>query len=201
MQLSPSPLSIVAHEFREIQIKAAEEDQPKGSLGLNFNRKWGAIDNDPLNWILELTVEFGGDQVEAKAPYAGLMRIEGIFKINKDYPEDKRDSLIRVTGASILYGACREMLANLTARSSHGMISLPSVSFISAPSASEKTLAKKKQGEESRTLPEMIGMTAYFDAWQRVDSDEGVPLAVANRVFGKDALKPIIEELNEILVA
>ena len=42
---------------------------------------------------------------------------------------------------------------------------------------------------------------AYLDAWQSVDSDEGVPLAVANRVFGKDALKPIIEELNEILVA
>jgi len=34
-----------------------------------------------------------------------------------------------------------------------------------------------------------------------VDSDQGVPLAVANRVFGKDALKPVIEELNEVLVA
>ncbi len=54
---------------------------------------------------------------------------------------------------------------------------------------------------------------AYLDAWQSVDSDdlsavvpprgtkeEGVPLAVAKRVFGKDP-KPIIEELNEILVA
>ena len=30
--------------------------------------------------------------------------------------------------------------------------------------------------------------------------EEGVPLAVANRVFGKDAVKPIIEELNEVLV-
>ena len=149
MQLSPSPLSIVAHEFREIQVKAAEEDKPKGTLGLKFNRKWGASDNDPLNWILELTVEFGGDQGEAKAPYAGLMRIEGMFKIHKDYPEDKRDSLIKVTGASILYGACREMLANLTARSSHGIISLPSVSFISAPSASEKTPAKKPTAQKT----------------------------------------------------
>jgi preprotein translocase subunit SecB len=149
MQLSPSPLSIVAHEFREIQVKAAEEDKPKGTLGLKFNRKWGVSDNDPLNWILELTVEFGGDQGEAKAPYAGLMRIEGIFNIHKDYPEDKRDSLIKVTGASILYGACREMLANLTARSSHGIISLPSVSFISAPSASEKTPAKKPKAQKA----------------------------------------------------
>lgn len=31
--------------------------------------------------------------------------------------------------------------------------------------------------------------------------EEGVPMAVANRVFGKDDLKPIIEELNEVLVA
>jgi hypothetical protein len=31
--------------------------------------------------------------------------------------------------------------------------------------------------------------------------EEGVPLDVANRVFGKDALKPIIEELNEVLLA
>lgn len=53
--------------------------------------------------------------------------------------------------------------------------------------------------------------TAYLAAWQRVDSndrssealekEEGVPLAAANRVFGKDALMPIIEELNEVLVA
>ena len=42
---------------------------------------------------------------------------------------------------------------------------------------------------------------AYRNAWESVDSNEGVPLAVANRVFGKDHLKPIIEELNEVLVA
>ena len=57
----------------------------------------------------------------------------------------------------------------------------------------------------------MIGRAAYLDVWHSVESDdlsavafakeEGVPLAVANRVFGKDALKPIIEELNEVLVA
>lgn len=41
---------------------------------------------------------------------------------------------------------------------------------------------------------------AYLDAWQSVDSDQGVPLAVAKRVFGQDP-KPIIEELNEVLVA
>jgi hypothetical protein len=42
---------------------------------------------------------------------------------------------------------------------------------------------------------------AYRNAWESVDSNEGVPLAVANRVFGKGQLKPVIEELNEALIA
>jgi len=42
--------------------------------------------------------------------------------------------------------------------------------------------------------------TAYLDAWQSVDSDQGVPLAVARKAFGGDP-KAIIEELNSILVA
>ena len=40
----------------------------------------------------------------------------------------------------------------------------------------------------------------YLEAWQNVDSKEGVPLAVARKAFGDD-LKPIIEKLNEVLVA
>ena len=41
---------------------------------------------------------------------------------------------------------------------------------------------------------------AYLEAWQSVDSDEGVPFAVARKAFGGDP-KDIIEELNSILVA
>lgn len=41
---------------------------------------------------------------------------------------------------------------------------------------------------------------AYLDAWESVDSDEGVPLAVARKAFGGDP-KPVIEELNKVLVA
>lgn len=41
---------------------------------------------------------------------------------------------------------------------------------------------------------------AYLEAWQGVDSGEGVPLAVAKRVFGGDP-KSIVEELNLALIA
>lgn len=149
-QLNPSPLKIVAHEFREILFKANESDDPKGSLGLKFNRKWGPSEQDPLQWILLLTVDFSDEKTIAEAPYHGLIRIEGIFEIHKDYPEEKRDSLIKITGASILYGACREMLANLTARSSYGMISLPSISFLEAKKEDPKPVKKKSVKKAKR---------------------------------------------------
>jgi hypothetical protein len=41
----------------------------------------------------------------------------------------------------------------------------------------------------------------YLDAWQSVDSRQADPLAVAGEILGKDQLKPIIEELNEALIA
>ena len=59
-----------------------------------------------------------------------MLRIAGYFVVHEKYPTLKIKDLIEVTGASILYGACREMLANLTARGSHGVVSLPSVSFV-----------------------------------------------------------------------
>ena len=149
--LSPSPLTIRAHEFREIHFEVAEEEDPQAPLSLDFHRDCGVSQTDPLDWMLELTVAFGAEKEDDKVPYSGRIRIAGYFHIAEAYPEKNRESLIRVTGASILYGACREMLANLTARSSHGMISLPSISFIERPKKKAAKKATKKAARKRRT--------------------------------------------------
>ncbi|MCP5531972.1 MAG: protein-export chaperone SecB [Akkermansiaceae bacterium] len=147
--LNPSPLAIRAHEFLEIHLEATDCDDPDAPLTLDFNRKWGQSENDPLDWMAELTVRFGGEGDDDKVPYRGVIRAAGYFRIAKAYPEQNRETLIKVTGASILYGACREMLANLTARSSHGMISLPSVSFIERKRPVAKKAATKAAKRKS----------------------------------------------------
>jgi len=47
-----------------------------------------------------------------------------------DYPTEKREPLMQITGASLAYGMIRETVANLTARGPHGTYLLPSVSFL-----------------------------------------------------------------------
>jgi len=74
-----------------------------------------------------------------------LLRVTGHFAVNEKYPQQKIQDLIEVTGSSILYGACREMLANLTARASHGVVSLPSVSFMPVKIPAPPRLEDKPQ--------------------------------------------------------
>ena len=93
-----------------------------------------------------LTVEFYAAKEGDTPPYTGKVTVHGWFSIAENYPEEKQAALIEVTAASILYGACREMVAGFTARSYHGIMSLPSVSFapIQREEIQDPTPAKKQ---------------------------------------------------------
>jgi len=142
-QPKSSPLKILNHEFTTIELQASSDQDPSGELELSTDRKFGVDPDNKLQRFCELTVTFGSLKDEEPAPYSGRITANGVFHISEDYAEHRRDQLIEVTAVSILYGACREMLANLTARSTHGLLSLPSVSFYDPNSATAKKAAKK----------------------------------------------------------
>jgi len=146
-----SPLTILNHDFTVIELRADESSDPIGELELSTDVSVGTNAEDELLRLCELTVEFGSADEKEPAPYCGKITISGVFRISDAYAEHRRDQLIEVTATSILYGACREMLANLTARSSHGMLSLPSVSFFDPAKAPVKKAAKKKATAKKKT--------------------------------------------------
>ncbi|NJM39116.1 MAG: hypothetical protein HC845_15375 [Akkermansiaceae bacterium] len=84
----------------------------------------------PLHWQVTLRVEFEPEDPDMPSTYSGKIEITGTFQIHESYSEKNREALIKVTATSILYGSCREMIANFTARSVHGILSLPSISFL-----------------------------------------------------------------------
>lgn len=147
--LKQSPLEMLSHVFEEISLKANPKETDHGAARVEAQRVLANHPDDPRNKMLELTVFVISSNPEKPASYEGKCVIRGFFKVIEQYPEDKIDDLIRITGASILYGACREMLANLTARSTHGMISLPSVSFLEAPAPKTKTAKKKAPAKKN----------------------------------------------------
>ena len=148
--LRASPLQIEHHEFLDIEVHAAESDEARTSLPLAVNRSFALHNDDPHRWRVELTVRFGGEKHAKPSVYSGLLRVAGYFRVQEKYPAEKVNQLVEVTGASILYGACREMLANLTARGSHGVVSLPSISFVPPKKeVTESTVPRLAEGASS----------------------------------------------------
>lgn len=149
-QLKASPLSIEHHEFRSVRVEASDQPTPQGSLSIRTVRHIERHHDEPRRWMVDLTVEFHSSNEEEPAPYSGSIKARGWFAVVDGYPDEKQPLLIEVTAVSILYGACREMIASFTARSSHGILSLPSVSF--APMSelqSQSAPAPKKSAKKS----------------------------------------------------
>jgi len=150
-QLRTSPLRLELHEFLAIDLSASEAVNPEGPHQLQTQREFEAHNEDPLQYKVILRVNITPEDEKEPCPYKGSIAVVGYFSIAAAYPEEKRSDLIKVTGSSMLYGACREMIANFTARSRHGILSIPSISFVppEARKAVKKKSAKKKLSTKS----------------------------------------------------
>lgn len=69
---------------------------------------------------------------DAQAPYNIQVSVRGIVRMHltkADGQAEERRVLALVNGASLLYGAVREMVSTITSRSAHGPLLLPSLNF------------------------------------------------------------------------
>ena len=124
-----SPLALISHRFVAFECRATESEDPQGELSLDTEQQLACDPEDPLNWQVRLKVSFHPVDPDAPTAYHGEIEILGHFEIHESFSEENREALIRVTATSMLYGACREMLASFTSRSIHGSLTLPSISF------------------------------------------------------------------------
>ncbi len=100
------------------------------------------------------------DNAEGKTcPYQLNLGISGVFEwLDPRTSFEARCDLIVVNGASLLYGAIREMVSTVTARSVCGPLMLPALSFKdNAPSLRKEDKVNNKQDEEaSRPGPKRL---------------------------------------------
>lgn len=129
MPHNTSPLDLISHRFLVFECRATTGPVTGGALALKTNHTVSDFTDDPFCKQVTLTVDFSPEDPASPSTYEGTITILGEFRIHETFEEKNREALIRVTATSILYGACREMIANFTARSLHGILSLPSISF------------------------------------------------------------------------
>jgi preprotein translocase subunit SecB len=137
-----SPLQLRQHCFTHISIRVNPSGLAHGKVSLE---PLVSFQNDPENanqWLLTLRVLMKSIDTQTPFIYETDVAIQGIVEVQGDYPAEKREQLAAVNGLSLLYSAVREMILIMTARSFHGLMCLPTLSFI-------EVVANKKAQEQT----------------------------------------------------
>lgn len=134
--MKASPLTFLSLKFLRVRVEADFEAQPSPDA-YDFD---GAMLAWTLNHGRELdgrwwvAVGFACDQAatpsERRSPYAIDVQAIGFFRVADSIEADRREALVCENGAALVYGAIREMVASITARSVPGALMLPTPSFI-----------------------------------------------------------------------
>lgn len=98
----------------------------------------GQQENNTTDFLVALRVAVlnEADAVK-KAPYTFDIAVQGVFKLAVDFSCDDRHDLVRVNGSAMLYGAIRDMLQQVTARSMLGTLLLPTLHFLPESTATK----------------------------------------------------------------
>jgi preprotein translocase subunit SecB len=138
--MNSSPLELERYFFTKVEVVAVAEStshQPNVSATVALAEK---VD-DKRRFLVQVNVAIGANPGE-NPNYQGSISIVGYFKVHPKYSGDPAE-LAGVNGASILFAAGREMVANITARGPWPTLMLPCVSF-------QKELSPKTKGRASK---------------------------------------------------
>jgi preprotein translocase subunit SecB len=147
-----SPLQLRQHLFTEVAIGVVEDGVPDGEAKFEHKLQYGSSRENPLLWRAELKVTISSNN-ETPFNYSGTVSITGIFEVHPDFPKERAEELIRVNGAGILFGAIREMVLNITCRSSKGPLVLPTLNFQLAERVEVATPTRESVERPGRPVP------------------------------------------------
>ncbi len=147
--MKPSPLQLESHYFTKIRILARDGaiDDSQNEFKCALAYALDSTNRRRRRVTLKLSLASFPDTAPA---YTGEFEIVGFFVVVDDWPEDKISPLVTANGPSVLYGAVREMIMNLTSRLTHGPILIPTMHFppiqeeSSAAAATKNVRAKVK---------------------------------------------------------
>lgn len=128
--------------FQRIKVEAAEsvEDISPGVANrFDFNNVKFRVDLETASLAPEgqpepvgfaITLGIAIDNSEGKlAPYKIDVVALGLIEVAETVEKEKREDLATVNGASLIYGAIREMVTTLTSRCISGPLVLPTMDF------------------------------------------------------------------------
>jgi preprotein translocase subunit SecB len=100
-------------------------------------------EEDPTNFMVMVRIIISNEPEKSKsAPYSVDVHAQALFYLNPVFPVEKRANIVKVNGSSMIIGAIREVVTQITSRSAYGPLTLPSLRInptkIDSPSNTQK---------------------------------------------------------------
>ncbi|MCU1722400.1 hypothetical protein [Pseudomonas sp. 5P_5.1_Bac1] len=169
--MKASALSINKVEFVHINVEANSNFQGEKSPelhqldfdfdGITFKRRMSLQydkdkSDDPRSFLFGLNIILSRDDDDVAnplLPYNVDVKAVAYMRYNADKLTGmERFRAIRATGYSVLYGAIREMVSNLTARGPNGMWSFPAADFnLAAHEEAQRDEARRQEHLQQQT--------------------------------------------------
>ncbi len=157
MQISPLQMNsyiLRSLEFRT--LRGAPADRPI-MQGVDAQPRVHTHKDDPRKFMIEMSVTGGSPDFKESTAYFHLV-VEGFFEVLDGWPADQVDKLVRYNAPAVLWGACRELLLNLSFRSETGPVLLPCVNFLdpetaAPPETQAKAPRKSAAGRRKKATP------------------------------------------------
>lgn len=170
-----SPLQLLEYTFEGVSVMPVDGYKPEPEFSPNLVFFPGKLAMSADTGLVLLSEEksysdFGvkltlrvGPKEDKQAPYQIQITVRGVVRMHltqaTGQAEERRVRAL-VNGMSLLYGVIREMVSNITNRSVHGQLLLPSLNFadiasqkpdeIASVQAPAKTKARKSTAARSR---------------------------------------------------
>jgi preprotein translocase subunit SecB len=92
----------------------------------------------PKRWQVTLTIKYV-PAPDSNFPYAYNVVMVGFFRAEDSVKPENEERMVRIQGASVLYGMARELVRAMTGRGPHRAVLLPTASFYDPPPQQPKS--------------------------------------------------------------
>lgn len=137
--LKASPLQLKQLFFGRMHVEAESQERfPEGIWAPDFDFAGVQIghhlevsparllESGRFQYVLMVVFQTFNDDSSKACPYILDFEARALFEIQSQADDARRDSLVRVNGASMVIGAIREQITLLTSRCLYGPLTIPS---------------------------------------------------------------------------
>jgi preprotein translocase subunit SecB len=124
-----SPLQLERHFFTKVLLEAHPDGNPDVHNQVSCHVEIGTAVDDPKLYQVSMSVRLSDPKDGKKARYTGGVDAIGLFRVADGYPPERVKLLVENGGATLLYGAVRELVINVTSRGPWPPVTLCSMVF------------------------------------------------------------------------